>query len=342
MDKKKRLVYADYLRALATVFVIGVHTVSLGASLLEEQSKLWYFFEICNYLFLCCNILFIMISGALLLSETTESAIQFYKKRVAKVFVPMAVYYIFYVCAKEGIAWIFPNHWLLLFKRILLGAPEEAPHFWLIYVILWLYVLTPLFRLVIKKFPRDAVGFFNPWNVAAAGILIFHIICTYFDIFYNSALFSYISNTYVGVFFLGAYLAKEHKTGTKAVIFLSGILSAGLALHHILNGQIFERYLFNYAPLMLFYAMAVFLFVKELCRKQTHVPVFVQILSKHSFGILLIHWGVLHVAVKQLLHISPISIGSALLMIVLTLLFSLAGAILLDKTILAWIQRSFL
>ena len=158
--KRERLVYLDYLRAIATFFVIGVHTVSLGASLVPGRSAEWYGFEVANYLFLCCNLLFIMISGALLLPVEGERTGTFYKKRFTKVLVPMVLYYILYVCAKEGIEWIFPDHWLKLLRRILTGAPEEAPHFWLIYVILWLYVLTPVIRYLVQHIPDGVLDVF--------------------------------------------------------------------------------------------------------------------------------------------------------------------------------------
>ena len=58
-EKIKRQVYLDKLRVLATVLVIAVHTVSLGSTLVPERSAVWYGFEISNYLFLCCNLLFI-------------------------------------------------------------------------------------------------------------------------------------------------------------------------------------------------------------------------------------------------------------------------------------------
>ena len=92
--KRERQVYLDYLRVIATIFVIGVHTVSLGASLVQERSVEWYGFEVADYLFLCCNLLFVMISGALLLPVEGERAGTFYKKRFTKVLVPMVLYYI--------------------------------------------------------------------------------------------------------------------------------------------------------------------------------------------------------------------------------------------------------
>ena len=121
-EKITRQVYLDKLRVLATVLVIAVHTVSLGSTLVPERSAVWYGFEISNYLFLCCNLLFIMISGALLLPVKDESAGQFYRKRFLKVLVPMVIYYILYVCAKEGFVWLLPDHWGAMLKRILLGG----------------------------------------------------------------------------------------------------------------------------------------------------------------------------------------------------------------------------
>ena len=113
-----------------------------------------------------------LISGALLLPVKGESAGQFYRKRFLKVLVPMVIYYILYVCAKEGFVWLLPDHWGAMLKRILLGAPEEAPHFWLIYVIIWLYVLTPFFRYVVQHIPDSVL------SGLVAVILIFQILGT--------------------------------------------------------------------------------------------------------------------------------------------------------------------
>ncbi len=110
-EKIKRQVYLDKLRVLATVLVIAVHTVSLGSTLVPERSAVWYGFEISNYLFLCCNLLFIMISGALLFTGERRIRRAVLPKRFLKVLVPMVIYYILYVCAKEGFVWLLPDHW---------------------------------------------------------------------------------------------------------------------------------------------------------------------------------------------------------------------------------------
>lgn len=334
---KKRLLYLDILRMTATVAVIGVHTVSLGTTMVTEHSGYWYGFEIANYLFLCCNLLFIMISGALLLPVRGESAGTFYRKRFVKVCVPMVVYYILYVCAKEGICWIFPDHWLALFKRILTGAPEEAPHFWLVYVILWLYVLTPVLRYLMQHIPDSVLG------GLMAVILVFQTVVTYSDACYGNPVLTGMLDSFAGVFLLGYFLTRGHTKRFGYLVLGTGAVSVVASVCLILSGRDYYRYIFNNAPLMVFYAMAVFWLVKWLFDGREQVSRFTRIVSRYSFGILLIHWGVLHYLVKQVFGISPLmggGIGGSLLMMLLTLLFSLAGAVALDKTVIAWVIKA--
>ena len=145
LSKGGRQVYIDDLRVIATVFVIGVHTVSLAATMTEYGSIPFRVLTIFNFIFLSCNLLFVMLSGALLLPVKNESIGNFFRKRFTKVAIPLVVYYILYIVAKEGLVWLRPDHWILMLRRILTGAPMEAPHFWLVYVIIWLYVLTPVY-----------------------------------------------------------------------------------------------------------------------------------------------------------------------------------------------------
>ena len=112
----------------------------------------------------------------------------------------MVIYYILYVCAKEGFVWLLPDHWGAMLKRILLGAPEEAPHFWLIYVIIWLYVLTPFFRYVVQHIPDSVL------SGLVVVILIFQILGTYWDTLYYNSIASGILGSFAGVFILGYYL----------------------------------------------------------------------------------------------------------------------------------------
>ena len=96
LSKGGRQVYIDDLRVIATVFVIGVHTVSQAATMTEYGSIPFRVLTIFNFIFLSCNLLFVMLSGALLLPVKNESIGSFFRKRCTKVAIPLVVYYILY------------------------------------------------------------------------------------------------------------------------------------------------------------------------------------------------------------------------------------------------------
>ena len=102
LSKGGRQVYIDDLRVIATVFVIGVHTVSLAATMTEYGSIPFRVLTIFNFIFLSCNLLFVMLSGALLLPVKNESIGSFFRKRFTKVAIPLVVYYILYIVAETG------------------------------------------------------------------------------------------------------------------------------------------------------------------------------------------------------------------------------------------------
>ena len=78
----------------------------------------------------------------------------FFARRFIRVFIPLVVYYNLYVCAKEGIGRLAPSQWGLMLQRFFIGPPVEAPHLWLVYVIIWLYVLTPFLRYLVSPMCR--------------------------------------------------------------------------------------------------------------------------------------------------------------------------------------------
>ena len=133
-------------------------------------------------------------------------------------------------------------------------APEEAPHFWLIYVIIWLYVLTPFFRYVVQHIPDSVLSglvvviliFRDPWNLRGIRFII-------------NSIASGILWFFCRCFYIGILSDKRSRGVRKYFFYGAGILSVCLAVRHIFSGAQYHRYLFNNAPLMVFYTMAVFL-----------------------------------------------------------------------------------
>ncbi len=335
--------FLDILRVIATLFVVAIHTVSYAASLTERASASYQVLTLFVFTFVSCNLLFVMISGALLLPVQHESAGAFYRKRLLKVAVPLVVYYILYVCAKNGvIATLSPAKLPGLFVRMLSGAPVEAPHFWLIYVILFLYLITPLLRWFLGHIP-DAVC-----RGLIIAIFVTNAVSCYLPLLGIALpLMDRVVGTYAGVYVLGYYLSKENIRRQNAFFLAAGVLSYLFTACLIFGTSNYENYIYGNAPTMMFYAAGLFVLVKDLAQRNPRsLPadgtfrapgwLFVRLVSRYSYSVLLIHWGVLHVLVKQILRVNVLGggiWGGCFAMFALTFLFSLLGAILLDNTL---------
>ncbi len=331
-----RRVYLDELRLLATVFVVCVHTLELARTFLAPGTVSFQVAEVFHFVFLSCNLLFIMISGALLLPVKDERVGTFFARRFSKVAVPFFVYYILYVCAKEGVGVLAPDYWLTFLKRILSGPPVEAPHFWLIYIILWLYVLTPFLRYLVQNIPDGVLA-------GVVAVLFFvSALDTYLPLFGMDAHLSSVVDSYAGVFVLGYFLSGRCTRRAENLMLAGGIASFAVTCYIFFNHGWYDDYVYNTAPTMMLFSAALFVGAKRLAEHKTGGGIVLRLVSRYSFSILLIHWAVLHVIVKDLLHVDVTSggvVGGCLLMIVLTLVFSLLGGMVIDFVLVQPLQR---
>lgn len=329
-----RQIYLDILRVCATVFVIAVHTVSLALSMISIEHSCHYVLEFFYYIFISCNLLFVMISGALLLPVKNERCTVFFAKRFSRVAVPLVVYYIFYVVAKEGTMWLRPAYWKVFFQRMLIGPPEAAPHFWLIYTLLKLYLLTPVFRWILHHI-SDKV-----FAGLIFVIFLVNALDTYGPLLGFDAHLDVIVDSYAGVFLLGYFLAYKCSKRTEDLFIAGGILSLVVSCVLIIELPDYQNYIYQNAPTMMLFAAAIFLLVKRAALMRKTEGLFTRFICKYSFSILLIHWGVLHYIVKQIFHVNVLSggvFGGCLIMIILTLIISMAGAAVVDNTVIRFL-----
>lgn len=112
-----------------------------------------------------------------------------------------------------------------------------------------------------------------------------------------------------GVFLLGYYLANRAGRRAENFFLAAGLVSYLITCYVILFHGWYDDYIYNNAPTMMFYATAVFVLIKRLVPCGNKESPFVRIIGKYSYSILLIHWGVLHYAVKQVLHVNVLSGG---------------------------------
>ena len=92
--KGLRVLYFDGIRTLAAVLVIVIHVLEPleGNYSSHSSSKFYLLFLGVMILSYCCNQLFLMLSGALLLPYREETISQFIQKRGLKVVLPLLIY----------------------------------------------------------------------------------------------------------------------------------------------------------------------------------------------------------------------------------------------------------
>ena len=170
----------DIIRIFAFAFIVMLHTLNRQYGLTVWMS---------GYAVISIGVnLFIMISGYLLLDKA-ESVKDFFKKRFFSILPLFVVFNIVYI--------YFYNHSFIAVKKI------SAPHFWYIYMILGLYLLTPWLRKVLQYAEKETFYVVVLWFLC-------NILNPYLQFFRLPKIpFSHFPITgFIGYYVLGYYLKK--------------------------------------------------------------------------------------------------------------------------------------
>ena len=184
----------DIIRIFAFVFIVFLHTLNR-----QFGVDIW----MGGYAIISIGVnLFIMISGYLLLDKT-EEAIVFFKKRILNILPLFLVFNIIYIYF--GKIPIIP---------VLKGKAISASHFWYIYMILGLYLLTPWLQKVLKYAEKETLFVVFLWFLCN----ILNPYLRYFNLaeipFSNFPLTGFI-----GYYILG-YFVKKYDNKVKRTSFI--------------------------------------------------------------------------------------------------------------------------
>lgn len=331
----RRIKGYDYIRVLAVIAVIGTHVVQSDTQL-SAGSPGWIGLRIAETAFLTCNVLFVMLSGALLLNRGEEPVASFYRKRVFRVVIPMAVYYMFYLYMGLYHSGLFnPANWLDAGRRFLSGPSDWNPHFWLMYVIISFYLTAPFFRVMVQNMSDRLLTSFVFLTFVMNGALAWlplagiqfsfvTVLCGWESVF----VFGYFWTRPVSKRFFKPFMALG------AVSFVFTAAASCIAP----DGA---EMLFNKAPSMLFMAGGIFAWFSE---REDHLKMpgmAVRVIGKYGFSILLIHWYILHYVTEERLGLYASSfgvIGGTALAMAVTLILSLLAALVFDNTVVIAVE----
>lgn len=326
-----RQVHLDYLRIMAAVLVILAHACSPMVDLADADWK--RLLLVCGLsVGLCCNLIYVMLSGNLLLSsKKEEKVLVFYLRRASKVIIPLAAYYMLLLVLGNEVSLLPPENIGEAWKRIVTGAPDVAPHLWLIYTIIALYFVTPFFRVMVQSL-SDKMLF-----ELATVILVLNALTNYLPLFGMTFGATGFLAGWEGVFLLGYIMTRKECRKYDNKIIGVGILALAITIGVVFVDSSQMNYVYNNALTLVLVSCAIYaVFLKFQDKFKGKSNLLVRLCSKYSYAIILIHWYALFVVVQGKLHITALRfgcIGGIGATVVVTFLVCLVMGILYDNTV---------
>jgi len=258
-EKARSIQYINRLRILGIYAVVSGH-VAIGLAMpMRPFTAEWWVGGWLFYLAHFAIPVFVMISGALLLGdERQESALEFYKRRLYRVGIPLVFWTVIYLIVRQVVD---DEHLTAgaIARLILTGDPYY--HLWFLYMIAGLYLVTPVLRTFVRHAPqRDRIF---------AIVLILILANAYFQtdvLLWNNrrSIFSMFI-PFIGYYLCGYELPridpKKIPTGFPSLaVIVSAIYLAAFAPAFVARqGGVGVRYLFDFFSLpMVFLSIAIF------------------------------------------------------------------------------------
>jgi len=217
----------DLIRTVAIILVILLHaSIEPNPSLSQmspEGVQLWWVSNIYNSISRAAVPLFVMLTGALLLhpTKTDESLSVFFKKRWNRIGIPVlfwGVIFFLYDFSIKGQE--------LTFTHVLQGVlAGPYMHFWYVYLLVGLYLITPLIRVLVVHADWIIIKYFLIIWFVGTGIVSLLTLSSEISlqaIWFDTNVF--ILTGIVGYFVLGAYLTRFRVRST--ILYLGLIVSS--------------------------------------------------------------------------------------------------------------------
>ena len=285
---KGRSAAADYIRLAALIGLIVTHTLSMELDVNQAiQGKHYVVLQILSMMGNLCNVLYIMLSGAFLYRYKEESPIQFYKKRFSEVVLPLFVYYVVYLYKNQMLtAGTKMSDLIGYVNAFLRGEVSIAPHYWLIYQILCIYVTVPFFRRFFKDYRYR-------WLTELCVVCLFFMIGNRVLMWFNAyTILNIMFPEWLMISFLGYWIMQKESRRYDGWIMFVGILATILMIYLYFQQKDLGYYIQNQSPVKVLMGLGLM----SCC---LHFPVFakqnpvIRLVAKYNFGMTLIHWAAL-------------------------------------------------
>lgn len=336
--KNGRFLYLDLLRSIAACFAVAYHVLCVVMLETPAHTARWIVFAVGALIFLTCNPLFLLISGALLTGEKKESPWTFWRKRLVKTGIPLVLFYILYM----AVFWAGDLSPAALagrgLKTIISGSSDIAPHLWLMYALLLLYIPVP--------FLRKTVGRMTEKNGKILFVLIGIVLLAATVLkshgMGNSFWFNWL--LWLGIFLSGYFLTRPWMRRYDGWLFVLGAVTAAVSIRIMMVRPDYEGIIFNGSILICGITWAITAAAIRCERFLSPLSSVLSFIGRHSFTILLIHWlGLYGILLPG--YIPGLMARGTVVRLAgtfgLTMAISLAVALVFDNFIFPGLQRIF-
>ena len=308
---KNRILWVDWAKFLAIFAIILIHSSSSFLTSLPLFKGSWFISLFFEAIARWGVPVFIMVSGYLLLRKEYELG-TFLKKRLTRVLVPFIFWNFAYIIIKlimknpiSGKLTIF--NVLSFIVHGFLDPTIVTVQFWFVYMIIGLYLMTPILSRWIKNATEGEINYFLIIWLIVMVINLFNI---------DFLLLKYITlfGGVVGYFILGYYIAMKIESREKTLLVndpRKGLLLFIIGFVCIMAGTIFASSFSNglnlmmitqgdVTPFALLESLGIFIIIINLTPyiKNEFVNKIATEISKASYGIYLVNILVIDLLIK--------------------------------------------
>lgn len=341
-NNRSRVLEFDVIRCVACLMVIVLHIASPFAANVPQYSRSWNVSVAIASATRCAVPLFVMLSGYFLLRKpySNHQLLTFYRKRLSVVAFPLLFWVLFYFAfdvavRAVGSRGLDADFFTTYFSRVLTnGKAGSGHHLWYLYMLLGLYLATPLISVWFHAFSRKYLIFATA--AFSIAVSLCSGVCATLGLTGSSIFTRFLF--YLPYFLLGKILGDALLETPRPRLALNGFVGYLLATFNIALAYAFTDAAFvfsNHSPLV--YVQAVCFYAAILSWKSNPAfkfPNAVQYLASLSFGAYLAHMfflTILRVLSERLNISAAYPVASICGLTVIVYLFSHLAAAILSK-----------
>lgn len=299
---QSRVIWMDYLRILATLSVVILHVSCQNYDIADLGSFEWKVFVAFDSISRWGVPVFVMLSGALLLTKDIPIR-KLYSKYIPRLAVSFFVWSALYASVYSVVKLVLEAE-PLSFRYIAVHSVTGLLHLWFIPMLIGLYMCIPIFRHLIRSEACTKYylslsfifAFLIPQVYKIANDFIGGSIAELIGVFndLSSEMDMSVVLGYAFYFVLGYLLWKtDISKKQRSIVYILGIAgflsTVLLSVSGSLKNDTPVDYYGNFTVNVFLEAVSVFIWFKYNVRGNVRTNKYVEFLSKYSFGVYLVH-----------------------------------------------------